>query len=350
MAVASNPEELEDYLNKAIEISPDHPTVISKFYENAKELEFDAVAKDGEILAYAISEHVENAGVHSGDATLVFPPQRTYLETMRRIRTIAKKIATELKISGPFNIQVLAKNNEIKVIECNVRASRSFPFVSKIIKKNFIALATKAIMQNNVQKIDSSFFEFDYVGVKASQFSFTRLEGADPVLGVEMASTGEVGCLGENFNEAFLKSLISVGYRFPVKSVLVSSGSIESKAELLETMRIFRDLGVQFFATDGTAKFMQANGFNVQMLHWPLEDKQPNTIEYIKNGLVDMVINIPKSFQKDELTNGYHIRRAAADYNIMLLTNRQIVMRVAEALGSVDNNDMLIKHWMEYSH
>lgn len=350
MAVASNSEELKDYLNKAIEISPDHPTVISKFYENAKEIEFDAVAKNGEILAYAISEHVENAGVHSGDATLVFPPQRTYLETMRRIRTIARKISGELNITGPFNIQVLAKNNEIKVIECNVRASRSFPFVSKIIKKNFIELATKAIMQNNVQKIDSSFFEFDYVGVKASQFSFTRLEGADPVLGVEMASTGEVGCLGENFNEAFLKSMISVGYRFPIKSIIVSSGTIESKAELLESMRIFRDLGIQFFATDGTAKFMQANGFNVQMLHWPLENKKPNTIDYIKDGLVDMVINIPKSFQKDELTNGYHIRRAAADYNIMLLTNRQIVMRVAEALAWVDNNDMLIKHWQEYSH
>lgn len=350
MAVASNNLELEEYLNKAIEISPDHPTVISKFYENAKEIEFDAVAQNGDILAYAISEHVENAGVHSGDATLVFPPQRTYLETMRRIRDIAKKIAMELQITGPFNIQVLAKNNQIKVIECNVRASRSFPFVSKIIKHNFIRLAIEAIMKQDAKKINSFFFEFDYVGVKASQFSFTRLEGADPVLGVEMASTGEVGCIGKNFNEAFLKALISVGFKFPLTSILVSSGSIESKAELLESMRIFRDLGIQFFATGGTAKFMQANGFNVQQLYWPLEKKTPNAVDYIKNGLVDMVINIPKSYQRDELTNGYYIRRAAADYGVMLLTNRQIVMRLAEALAEYPNlDDLEIKHWQQYT-
>lgn len=351
MAVASNRSELEEYLNKAIEISPDHPTVISKFYTNAKEIEFDAVAQNGNILAYAISEHVENAGVHSGDATLVFPPQMIYLETMRRIRNIAKKIAEELNITGPFNIQVLAKANKIKVIECNVRASRSFPFVSKISKQNFIDLATQAIMGKELKKLDQRFFEFDYVGVKASQFSFTRLEGADPVLGVEMASTGEVGCLGKDFNEAFLKSLISVGYRFPIKSMLISSGSIESKAELLESLRIFKDLGVQFFATDGTAKFMEANGFNVQMLHWPLVKKKPNTVDYIKNGLVDMVINIPKSYQKEELTNGYHIRRAAADFGVMLTTNRQIVMRLAEALAAHSNNleNLEIKHWREYT-
>jgi carbamoyl-phosphate synthase large subunit len=350
MAVASNPEELENFLQKAVEISPDHPTVISKFYENAKEIEFDAVAQNGEILAYAISEHVENAGVHSGDATLVFPPQRTYLETMRRIRLIAKKIAGELKITGPFNMQVLAKNNQVKVIECNVRASRSFPFVSKIIKKNFIALATKAILGKTVERFDSSFFEFDYVGVKAPQFSFTRLEGADPVSGVEMASTGEVGCLGEDFHEAYLKSLISVGYRFPIKSILVSSGTIESKAELLESMRIFRDLGIQFFATGGTATFMKANGFDVQLLHWPLENKKPNAIDYIKGGLIDLVINIPKNYQKDELTNGYHIRRTAADFNTMLITNRQLVMRLAEALAKYEINDLQIKSWDEYTH
>jgi len=350
MAVASNPDELENFLQKAVEISPDHPTVISKFYENAKEIEFDAVAKNGKVLAYAISEHVENAGVHSGDATLVFPPQRTYLETMRRIRLIAKKIAKELSITGPFNMQVLAKNNQVKVIECNVRASRSFPFVSKILKKNLIELATRAIVKEDVQPLDSTFFEFDYVGVKAPQFSFTRLEGADPVSGVEMASTGEVGCLGEDFHEAFLKSLISVGYRFPIKSILVSSGSIESKAELLESMRIFRDLGVQFFATGGTAKFMSANGFNVQLLHWPLENKRPNSIDYIKGGLIDLVINIPKNYQKDELTNGYHIRRAAADFNTMLITNRQIAMRLAEALAKYDSHDLQIKNWNEYSH
>ncbi|MCB0282105.1 MAG: carbamoyl-phosphate synthase (glutamine-hydrolyzing) large subunit [Calditrichaeota bacterium] len=350
MAVASNKEELQEYLQKAVEISPDHPTVISKFYENAKEIEYDAVAKNGSVVAYAISEHVENAGVHSGDATLVFPPQRTYLETMRRIRTIGKKIAESLNITGPFNIQFLAKSNQVKVIECNLRASRSFPFVSKIIKQNFIDLATQAIMQKDLKKIDSSFFEFEYVGVKAPQFSFTRLEGADPVSGVEMASTGEVGCLGIDFHEAFLKALISVGYRFPLRSILVSSGTIESKAELLEAMRIFRDLGVQFFATDGTARFMEANGFDVQKLHWPLENKKPNTVDYIKNGLIDMVINIPKNFQKEELTNGYHIRRAAADYNVMLITNRQIVMRLAEALAQKDVHDLHINHWLEYSH
>ncbi len=348
MAVASNQNELEEYLNKAIEISPEHPTVISKFYENAKEIEYDAVAQEGYVLAYAISEHVENAGVHSGDATLVFPPQRTYLETMRRIRLIGQQIANELNITGPFNMQVLAKHNQVKVIECNVRASRSFPFVSKIIKSNLIDLATRAIMGEKLNKLDSTFFEVNFVGVKAPQFSFTRLEGADPVTGVEMASTGEVGCLGADFDEAFLKALISVGYRFPIKSILVSSGSIESKADLLESMRIFQKLGVQFFATDGTAKFMQANSFDVQKLYWPSQDKQPNTIEYIKNGIIDLVINIPKNYHSDELTNGYHIRRAAADYGIMLITNRQIVKRLAEALSRKDINELQIKSWDAY--
>lgn len=348
MAVASNPEELENYLNKAVEISPDHPTVISKFYENAKEIEYDAVAQQGRIICYAISEHVENAGVHSGDATLVFPPQRTYLETMRRIRQTGQKLAQALNITGPFNMQVLAKNNAVKVIECNVRASRSFPFVSKIISQNFIATAIRAIMEKEIPKLSSSFFEIDHVGVKAPQFSFTRLQGADPVSGVEMASTGEVGCLGKDFHEAFLKALISVGFQFPIKSMLISSGTIESKAELLESLRIFEKLGVQFFATDGTAKFMQANGFKVQMLHWPLEKKQPNTIDYIRNGHIDMVINIPKNYQKDELTNGYQIRRAAADFNRMLITNRQIVMRLAEALNMYALSDLEIKSWKEY--
>jgi len=348
MAVASNTSELEAYLNKALEISPDHPTVISKFYENAKEIEYDAVARDGEILAYAISEHVENAGVHSGDATLVCPPQRTYLETMRRIRSIAKKIASELNISGPFNMQVLAKNNQVKVIECNLRASRSFPFVSKVIKRNLIDLAIKAIMQVETKKLDSNFMDLEYVGVKAPQFSFTRLEGADPVTGVEMASTGEVGCLGVDFDEAYLKALIAVGFRFPIKSILVSSGSIESKAELLEAMRVFRDLGVQFFATEGTSKFMQANGFNVQRLYWPMEKKQPNTVEYIKNGIIDLVINIPKNYHNDELTNGYHIRRTSADFGVMLITNRQLVMRLAEALSRKDISDLQIESWDTY--
>ncbi len=348
MAVAANEKELRTYLQKAVDISPDHPTVISKYFQNAKEIEYDAVARQGEILAYAISEHVENAGVHSGDATLVLPPQRTYLETMRRIRKIGQQIAKSLNITGPMNIQFLAKNNEVKVIECNVRASRSFPFVSKIMRKNLIDIAVRAIMGQPVKAQTASLFELDYVGVKAPQFSFTRLEGADPVLGVEMASTGEVGCLGEDFNEAFLKALLSVGYRLPIKSMLVSSGSIESKAELLESLHLFRESGIQFFATDGTAKFMRANGFNVQTLHWPLEDKKPNCIDYIRDGMVDMVINIPKNFQQDELTNGYLIRRAAADYNVMLFTNRQLVQRLAEALAAKQLEDLKIESWESY--
>ncbi len=348
MAVASNPEELESYLKKAVDISPDHPTVISKFYENAKELEYDAVAQKGRIIAYAISEHVENAGVHSGDATLVLPAQRTYLETMRRIRAVGRKLAENLNITGPFNIQFLAKNNRVKVIECNLRASRSFPFVSKTFKKNFIELATKAIMTDHVDPVEASLFEHEYVAVKAPQFSFMRLEGADPVLGVEMASTGEVACMGPDFNEAFLKALMAVGYRLPPKGILISSGTIESKAELLEPLRIFRDMGVQFFATEGTASFMEANGFDVQHLHWPLEEKSPNTIDYIRNRVVDLVINIPKSYQKDELSNGYLIRRAAVDFNVNLITNRQIAMRLAEALKNVDLSRVDIKSWEEY--
>ncbi len=348
MAVAANERELRTYLQKAVDISPDHPTVISKYLQNAKEIEYDAVARKGEIIAYAISEHVENAGVHSGDATLVLPPQRTYLETMRRIRKIGKKIAKNLNITGPMNIQFLAKNNQVKVIECNVRASRSFPFVSKIMRKNLIDIAVRAIMDHPVKAHTQSLFELEYVGVKAPQFSFTRLEGADPVLGVEMASTGEVGCLGEDFNEAFLKALLSVGYRLPIKSMLVSSGSIESKAELLESLHLFKKSGIQFFATEGTAKFMRANGFNVQTLHWPLEKKKPNCIDYIRDGMVDMVINIPKNFQQDELSNGYLIRRAAADYNVMLFTNRQLVQRLAEALSTKTMEDLKIESWESY--
>ncbi len=349
MAVASNENELVAYLGKAVELSSEYPTVISKFYQNAKEIEYDAVAQNGKIIAYAISEHVENAGVHSGDATLVIPPQRTYLETLRRIRKIGRKIAAELNITGPMNIQFLAKNNQVKVIECNVRASRSFPFVSKILRKNMIELATRAIMNQNVPVQDSSLFELDYVGVKAPQFSFTRLEGADPILGVEMASTGEVGCLGEDFNEAFLKALLSVGYTLPIESMLISSGSIESKAELLESIHLFDKLGIRFFATDGTARFMRANGFKVQTLHWPLEkDKKPNALDYIREGLVDMVINIPKNFQQEELTNGYLIRRAAADYNVMLFTNRQLVQRLAEALSAKRMKDLKIESWESY--
>jgi len=348
MAVASNDEELVQYLQRAVTISPEYPTVISKFLENAKEIEYDAVARNGEIVIYAISEHVENAGVHSGDATLVLPPQRTYLETIRRIRIIAGKIARNLNINGPFNIQFIAKQNEVKVIECNLRASRSFPFVSKVLKRNFIDIATQVIMRVPLTPVPVSLFELNHVGVKAPQFSFTRLQGADPTLGVEMASTGEVACLGDDFDEAFLKSLISVGYRFPVRSALISSGPIESKAELLESIRALQKMNVRLYATGGTAKFLEANNVPVEILYWPLEKKEPNVITYIKNARIDLVINIPKSYQERELTNGYLIRRTAADFNVMLITNRQIAMRYVEALGRIKTEDLKIRSWGEY--
>ncbi len=348
MAVASNDSELTRYLQLAVDISPEHPIVISKFLENAKEIELDAVAQNGEIIIHAISEHVENAGVHSGDATLVLPPQRTYLETIRRIRHISRKIAAALHINGPFNIQFIAKQNDVKVIECNLRASRSFPFVSKILKQNFIEVATEAIMNIPLTPIENQLFDLNYVGVKAPQFSFTRLEGADPTLGVEMASTGEVGCLGSDFDEAFLKALLSVGFRFPIKSVLLSSGTIESKAELLESMRMLMKFGIKFYATRGTAKFMQSNGIPTEILHWPLEKRQPNTIDFIKDGKIDLVINIPKNYQEQELTNDYMIRRTAVDYNVPLITNRQFAMRFAEAVSRVSPGDLQIKSWDEY--
>jgi carbamoyl-phosphate synthase large subunit len=349
MAVASNDEELEKYLNKAVTISPEFPTVISKFLENAKEIEMDAVAKDGKIVCYAISEHVENAGVHSGDATLVFPPQRIYLETIRRVRKITYQIAEELNINGPFNIQFIAKQNSVKVIECNLRASRSFPFVSKILKFNFIDIATRVIMQKQFKKPDKSIFEIDYVGVKAPQFSFNRLEGADPILGVEMASTGEVACIGDDFDEAYLKALISVGYTFPFSNVLLSTGPIESKAEFLESVEILIKMGINIYATSGTAKFLKNNNISSKILYWPLQKKQPNVIDYIKESKIDLIINIPKNFQKDELTNGYLIRRAAVDYNVMLITNRQIAMRLVEALSRKKLSDLQIKKWEEYN-
>ena len=348
MAVASNDSELLKYLKLAVEISPEHPIVISKFLENAKEIEIDAVAKDGNIVIHAISEHVENAGVHSGDATLVLPPQRTYLETIRQIRRISKQIASALKIHGPFNIQFIAKQNEVKVIECNLRASRSFPFVSKILKQNFIDIATKVIMNQQEFSPESSIFDINYVGVKAPQFSFTRLEGADPTLGVEMASTGEVGCLGNDFDEAFLKALLSVGFKLPIRSILLSSGTIESKAELLESIRMLLNLGVKFYATRGTANFLKNNGIPAEILNWPLERKQPNTLDFIKSGKIDLVINIPKSYQETELTNDYMIRRTAVDYNVPLITNRQFAMRFAEATSRTSLNDLSIKSWVDY--
>ncbi len=348
MGVASNEKELDKFLQRATDISKDHPTVISKYMINAKELEFDGVAQEGELVAYAISEHVENAGVHSGDATLVLPPQRTYLETMRQIKKIAGKIAVALKINGPFNIQFIARDNNVKVIECNLRASRSFPFVSKTFKKNFIEIATKVILGKKVEKFDSNLFDYDYVAVKAPQFSFTRLEGADPTTGVEMASTGEVACFGENFNQAFLKALISVGYHFPIINVLISSGTIESKVELLEGCRLMQARGIKFYATPGTANFMCENGLEVEKLEFPLDNNTINAVEIIKQGKVDLVINIPKNYQETELTNDYLIRRAAVDFKIPLITNRQVAMRLAEALYTTDPLNLGIRSWDEY--
>lgn len=348
MAVASNDIEMERYLERAVDVSKEHPVVLSKFYENAKELEFDGVARNGEIIVHAISEHVENAGVHSGDATLVLPPQRTYLETVRQIRRASEAIARSLHIHGPFNIQFIAKNNEVRVIECNLRASRSFPFVSKVLRQNFIEVATRVMAGEDVPRQESRMFHLDYVGVKASQFSFTRLEGADPTLGVEMASTGEVGCLGDTFDEAFLKALLSVGFRFPVQSILWSTGGIESKAELLEGCRALSRLGIKFYATPGTAHFMRQNGIAAEILYWPSEHLKPNTIDFIRDRRIDLVVNIPKNTQEDELANDYAIRRAAVDFAVPLITNRQMAMRLAEALAWLSPDDLQPKSWEEY--
>jgi carbamoyl-phosphate synthase large subunit len=348
MSIVLSEDELEVYLKRASEVNREHPVVISKFITGAKEIEIDAVANKGELYCYAISEHVENAGVHSGDATMVFPPQRTYLETMRRIKVIARGIAKALRITGPFNIQFIAKDNEVKVIECNLRASRSFPFVSKFIKVNFIDTATKIIMGKKVPALTNSAFDLDYVGVKAPQFSFSRLKGSDPILGVEMASTGEVGCLGDDFNEAFLKSLISVGFRMPKKTVLLSTGPIGSKMEFLESAKILRDMGFKLYATKGTAEFLKDYRINATVLHWPSEDKKPNTMGYISDGKIDMVINIPKNIEKEELDNDYLIRRQAIDFNVPLITDLQVAKRLVEAMQKTNLEDLKIKSWDEY--
>jgi carbamoyl-phosphate synthase large subunit len=326
MSIALSKSELKKYLRKASEINKEHPVVISKFITGAKEIEIDAVAKKGELFCYAISEHVENAGVHSGDATMVLPPQRTYLETMRRNQIIAKKIAKSLNITGPLNIQFIAKDNDVKVIECNLRASRSFPFASKVFKINFIDLATKIIMGKKVDNIDRSSFDLDYVGIKAPQFSFTRLKGSDPVLGVEMSSTGEVACLGDDFNEAFIKSLISVGFKLPQKTILLSTGPVESKIEFLESTKKLNEMGFRFYATNGTAGFMKENGLKADILHWPLDKKEPNTLTYIADKKIDLVINIPKNIEKEELDNDYLIRRKAVDFDVSLIP--QIFLQV----------------------
>lgn len=348
MAVAVNHNQLMSFLEKAVDISPDHPVVVSKFVEDAKEIDVDAVARDGEIICWAVSEHVENAGVHSGDATLVLPPQRTYLETMRLIRRITEKVAKSLAISGPFNIQFMAKNNQVMVIECNLRASRSFPFVSKVLKRNFIHAATQVIMGRPVKDVDRSFLDLDYVGVKAPQFSFTRLTGADPTLGVEMASTGEVACMGWDFSEAYLKALISVGYRFPIHSVLLSTGPVKSKAALLESVRQFDKMGVKLYATDGTAAFLAKEGIQTEVLKWPLSELKPNTLDYIKERKLDLVINIPKDYQEEELTNDYIVRRTAVDFGVPLMTNAQSVQRLAEALGKISIDELKVRSWRKY--
>lgn len=348
MGVASTDSELARFVERAAKVSRQYPIVISKFVENAKELEMDGVACEGKLVTCAISEHVENAGVHSGDATLVFPPQRTYLETIRRIKKIGIRIAETLQINGPFNIQFIAKDNEVQVIECNLRASRSFPFVSKVAKVNFIDLSTRVIMGESVPKMNGSIGDLEYVGVKAPQFSFTRLEGADPTLGVEMASTGEVGCLGDDFEEAFLKALLSVGYHMPVHNILLSTGPVETKAAFLESTRLLDEMGTNLYATHGTAEFLRANSIKATVLHWPLEGQSPNVVEYLSQGKIDLVINIPKNYQEQELTNDYLIRRKAVDLAIPLITNIQLAQRFVEALSRKRLDDLQIKSWSEY--
>ena len=348
MNVVSNKEELEHFLKLASKVSRQYPVVVSEFIENAKEIEIDAVAKEGDIIAYAISEHIEFAGVHSGDATLVFPAQKIYFETARRIKKISRDIAKELNISGPFNMQFLAKDNDIKVIECNLRASRSFPFVSKVLKSNFIELATRVMLGENVQKPDKSHFELDYIGIKASQFSFSRLAKADPILGVDMASTGEVGCIGDDYYEALIKSMLSVGYRIPKKNIMLSTGEMHSKVELLNSCRMLIERNFNLYATHGTAEFLRLNGIEVQVVHWPDENAQPNVMDLIKNRLFDLVINVPKNLSKTELTNDYEIRRGAIDFNIPLITNAKLASAFITGICKRSLEEISIKSWDEY--
>ena len=348
MNVVSNRNELSHYLELAVRVSKQYPVVVSEFIENAKEIEFDAVARDGELIAYAISEHVEFAGVHSGDATIVFPAQKIYFETARRIKRISRLIAKELNITGPFNIQFLAKDNHIKVIECNLRASRSMPFVSKVLKINLIELATKAMLGVRTEKPDKTIFDLDYVGVKAPQFSFSRLAKADPVLGVDMASTGEVGCIGEGFYEAILKAMFAVGYRIPQKSILLSTGPARSKVELLNSAKALREKGHKLYATRGTQQFLKNAGVEVHVAYWPDEDRSPNTIELIRTHQVDLVVNIPKDLSASELNNDYSIRRTAVDYNVPLLTNARLASAFILAFCKMNEDDLSIKSWEEY--
>ena len=348
MNVCSNQEELEKFLKLAANVSEDHPVVVSQFIEHAKEVEMDAVARNGEIIAYAISEHIEFAGVHSGDATIQFPPQKLYCETVRRIKRVSKKIAEELHISGPFNIQFLARDNDIKVIECNLRASRSFPFVSKVLKINLIELATKVMLGLPVEKPNKNLFDLDYVGIKASQFSFNRLQKADPVLGVDMASTGEVGCLGDNTSTALLKSMLSVGHRIPEKTILLSTGSAKQKAEMLDAAKMLVAHGYKLYATGGTSRYLTDNGIDNEMVYWPSEDGKPQALDMLHNREIDMVVNIPKDLTAGELTNGYKIRRAAIDLNVPLITNSRLASAFIYAFCNVKLDDIGIKSWSEY--
>ena len=349
MNVCSNDDELERFLKLAANVSKQHPVVVTEFIEHAKEIEMDAVAQNGEIKVYAISEHIEFAGVHSGDATIQFPPQKLYVETVRRIKKISSQIAKALNISGPFNIQYLAKNNDIKVIECNLRASRSFPFVSKVLKLNFIELATKVMLGIPVEKPSKSAFDLDYVGIKASQFSFSRLQGADPVLGVDMSSTGEVGCIGDDTSEAILKSMLSVGYKIPKKSVLLSTGSAKQKADMLDAAMALYKKGYKLYATGGTYKYLVENNVPAIRVFWPSEEgQQPQALDMLHNKEIDLVVNIPKNLTTQELSNGYKIRRASIDLNIPLLTNARLASAFIDAISKYTIDDIEIKSWDEY--
>lgn len=349
MNVCSNNDELERFLKLAANVSEDHPVVVSKFIEHAKEIEMDAVARNGEIMAYAISEHIEFAGVHSGDATIQFPPQKLYVETVRRVKRISRQIAKALHINGPFNIQFMARDNDILVIECNLRASRSFPFVSKVLKLNFIDLATKIMLGIPVEKPSKNLFDLDYVGIKASQFSFNRLQKADPVLGVDMSSTGEVGCIGEDTYTALLKSMLSVGQRIPAKNILLSTGGAKQKAEMLDAAKMLKDHGYDLFATGGTSNYLTENGIDNTLVYWPSDEgKQPQALDLLHEKKIDMVVNIPKDLTPRELTNGYKIRRASIDLNIPLLTNSRLASAFIAAFCNVKLNDIDIKAWGEY--
>ena len=349
MNVCSNHEELERFLKLAANVSQKHPVVVSQFIEHAKEVEMDAVARNGEIIAYAISEHIEFAGVHSGDATLQFPPQKLYVETMRRIKKISRQIAKELHISGPFNCQYMAKDNDILVIETNLRSSRSFPFVSKVLKLNLIDLATKVMLGVHVEKPNKSLFDLDYVGIKASQFSFNRLQKADPVLGVDMSSTGEVGCIGEDSSTALLKSMLSVGHRIPAKNILLSTGPAKEKVEMLEAARLLKKHGYNLFATGGTSKFLTEQGIENTLVYWPSDEgMQPQALDMLHNHALDMVVNIPKDLTTHELTNGYKIRRAAIDFNVPLITNSRLASAFINAFCTVKLDDIDIRSWSEY--